>query len=227
MIGASRSTKTVRKPSSSTTLARARAISGNEGLIREVNQVIEKTLTRTRDPAQLLADVTGMRERIDTEHRTDSILEIKHFRGGIVDIEFIVQYLQLQHAANHPSVLCANTEDALESLAAHKLLDHSDAELLRRALSIFQSIQGHLRLTLEGQLDGRSVLMLPKPLQKSLADLGECSIPEDLETCLETLATRVFSTFKKILGDAAAGRDWSRTGTGTGVRLGHNGQNIL
>ncbi len=186
-------------------LVRARAISGNERLIRQVNQVIEKTLTRSRDPAHLLADVAGMRERIDTEHRTGSILEIKHFRGGIVDIEFIVQYLQLMHAANHPSVLCANTADALESLAAHKLLDHSDAELLRKALLVFQSIQGHLRLTLEGQLDGRSVLMLPKPLQKSLADLGECSIPEDLETCLETKATRVFRTFKKILDDAPAG----------------------
>ena len=188
-------------------LARARSIFGNEGLIRQVNQVIEKTLTRSRDPAQLLADVAEMRWRIHKEHRTGSILEIKHFRGGIVDIEFIVQYLQLRYATDHPSVLCANTTDALESLAAHKLLDQSDAELLRRALSVFQSIQGHLRLTLEGQLDGRSVLTLPKPLQKSLAYLGECTTPEDLEACLETLATCVRSTFNKILGDASIGCD--------------------
>ncbi len=186
-------------------LAKARAISGKAKFITQVNQIIEKTLTRSREPTQLLADVAEMRERIEKEHGTDSILEIKYFRGGIVDIEFIVQYLQLRHAADHPSILCTNTAGALENLAAHKLLDDSDAELLQRALSIFQSIQGHLRLTLEGQLDGRSLLMLPKPLQRSLADLGEFNTTEDLEVFLETLSTRVFTVFKKILGDAPTG----------------------
>ena len=186
-------------------LVRARAISGNEGLIHQVNLVIEKTLIRPRDPAQLLADVARMRRRIERKHRAGYILEIKHFRGGIIDIEFIVQYLQLRHATDHPTVLCPNTADALKSLSANKLLDHSDAELLGRALSIFQSIQGHLRLTLEGQLDGRSVLMLPRPLQKSLADLGECDTPVNLEACLETLAARVFSVFKKTLSDSPTG----------------------
>ena len=92
-------------------LAKARAISGDDEFIHQVNQIIEKTLTRSREPTQLLADVAGMRERIDKEHGTDSILEIKYFRGGIVDIEFIVQYLQLRHAADHPSILCTNTAD--------------------------------------------------------------------------------------------------------------------
>ena len=103
------------------------------------------------------------------------------------------------------SILCTNTAGALEKLAAHNLLDDGDAELLQRALSIFQSIQGHLRLALEGQLDGRSLIMLPKPLQRSLADLGEFGMPEDLEVFLETLAKSVFTVFKNILGDDPAG----------------------
>ena len=55
--------------------------------------------------------------------------------------------------------------------------------------------------------------MLPKPLQRSLADLGEFSTTEDLEVFLETLASRVFTVFKKILGDPR-GREVPRSEPG-------------
>ena len=54
-----------------------------------------------------------MRERMAQQHRGDSIWDFKHRRGGLVDIDFIAQYLMLRHAAEHPDVLRRNPSVAL------------------------------------------------------------------------------------------------------------------
>ena len=77
-------------------LAKARAISGNAEFINQVNQIIEKTLTRPGSRSNFGQTLQGCGSALTRNTRTDSILEIKYFRGGIVDIEFIVQYLQLR-----------------------------------------------------------------------------------------------------------------------------------
>ncbi|MBT7486411.1 MAG: bifunctional [glutamine synthetase] adenylyltransferase/[glutamine synthetase]-adenylyl-L-tyrosine phosphorylase, partial [Rhodospirillales bacterium] len=78
-------------------MTRARVIAGPPDLRREVESVIAEVLTRPRDGSKLLADVASMRSRMDDEHHTENPLAIKHLRGGLVDIEFISQYLQLRH----------------------------------------------------------------------------------------------------------------------------------
>ncbi len=180
-------------------LARARPIYGQDSLKNRVTEVIENTLTRSRDTNDLLRDVSSMRDRIDKEHHTDSILEIKHYRGGLVDIEFLIQFLQLRHAADHPDVLAANAAKALDRLAGKSLIGLDQATTLRNALLIFQSIQGHLRLTLEGIEEGRAVSTLPCPLQEALARLGGCGAPDELENCLTELAAEVFTIYRDIL----------------------------
>jgi len=180
-------------------LARARPICGDEALKDSVSQVIKETLTRARDDAELLKDVSEMRHRIDKEHHTKSVLEIKHYRGGLVDIEFLIQYLQLRHAADHPDILAANTAQALDLLANKNLIDAAQAESLRNALLIFQGIQGHLRLTLEGMLEDRDIATLPYPLQEGLAQIGGCTSPNDLEDCLTSLASGVFDIYEDLI----------------------------
>ena len=63
-----------------------------------------------------------MRLRIAQEHKGRSIWDIKHRRGGLVDIEFLAQYLMLRHGAEHPDILSQNTSDALSRLTAAGLL---------------------------------------------------------------------------------------------------------
>ena len=57
-----------------------------------------------------------MRARIDKEKGTEDIWDLKQVRGGLVDLEFIAQYLQLVHAAQHPGILSPNTVTALTNL---------------------------------------------------------------------------------------------------------------
>ncbi len=57
-----------------------------------------------------------MRARIDKEHGTDDIWAVKYLRGGLIDIEFIAQYLQLRYAHRKPDVLSPNTGTALRQL---------------------------------------------------------------------------------------------------------------
>ncbi len=59
-------------------------------------------LTLPRDRAKIAADVRDMRARIEKEKGTKDIWELKQVRGGLVDLEFIAQHLQLVHAARAP-----------------------------------------------------------------------------------------------------------------------------
>ncbi len=131
-------------------LTRARPISGPLDLSEKVCRVIRRTLARPRDPDALLREVASMRRRVAAEHGTDSPWEIKHFRGGLVDVEFLVQYLQLRHAADHPSVLSQNTRDALTRLRDAGVLAAATADDLIAAADLWQALQGVLRIAVSG-----------------------------------------------------------------------------
>ena len=126
---------------------RARVIAGPPALCAKVAEAIRHSLCRRRDPAKLLAEVAQMRLRIDKEHKTKHLWRVKHRRGGIVDLEFIAQYLQLRHAAEQPEVLSTNSVQALQNLAAAGCLDAGDARILIEAAQFWAGLQAMLRLT--------------------------------------------------------------------------------
>ncbi len=99
-------------------LTRARVIAGSGALSSRVEAEIHKVLTAKRDRAKIAADVRDMRRRIEVEKATTDIWDLKQVRGGMVDLEFIVQYLQLAHAADHPAVLSQTTLTALAAAAS-------------------------------------------------------------------------------------------------------------
>ncbi|MBT3765360.1 MAG: bifunctional [glutamine synthetase] adenylyltransferase/[glutamine synthetase]-adenylyl-L-tyrosine phosphorylase, partial [Rhodospirillales bacterium] len=154
-------------------MTRARVIAGPPDLRREVESVIAEVLTRPRDGSKLLADVASMRSRMDDEHHTENPLAIKHLRGGLVDIEFISQYLQLRHAHEHPEILSPNTHKALESLIKYGLLNSKDGHNLIDALELWQGVQGLFRLTMEENIPENLDHDIPKGLQEDLATLAQ------------------------------------------------------
>ena len=134
-------------------LTRARVISGPPGLRRRVETTIRETLTRSRDAARLKADIASMRALMARENPAKSVWDIKHWRGGLIDIEFIAQYLQLRHAAERPDVLARNTRLAIERCEAAGYLEPGDARTLLDALHLWQVLQAVLRLVVEGEFD--------------------------------------------------------------------------
>ena len=89
-------------------LTRARFSAGDTQIGAEFEKIRLQVLCQQRDPATLRKEILAMRQKMRDGHPDDSgLFDIKHGRGGMVDIEFIVQYIVLAHAHQHPR-LAAN-----------------------------------------------------------------------------------------------------------------------
>ena len=88
-------------------LVRARCVSGDASLCADFGRVRDETLARERDPAQVRADVSKMRARMRAElDRSDAAaFDLKQGEGGLVDLEFLLQALVLDHADAAPGLL--------------------------------------------------------------------------------------------------------------------------
>ena len=133
-------------------LIRARAITGDSALQQQFTQVRKEVLSLARDHRKLQDDVTSMRERLrQTQSPTDrtDAFDIKQGRGGIMDIEFLVQYLMLRHAHQNPEITqWTDNVRQLQTLSHHNIIGHQTAFGLRRAYLILRAM-GH-RLNLKG-----------------------------------------------------------------------------
>jgi len=147
-------------------LTRARVVAGAAPLRDEIEAGLRDILTRPRDPDALLRDIAAMRKRIEAEKPAKTIWSVKYLRGGLIDLEFLAQYLQLRHAHEDPSVLATGTQEAFTRLAAAGVLEAPLAAALIDATRFFRQLQGSLRLTVGPAFDADS---LPKVLQSTLA----------------------------------------------------------
>jgi glutamate-ammonia-ligase adenylyltransferase len=129
-------------------LTRARFVAGDAGIGAAFERLREQILARPRDLARLAEDVRQMRQRMLQGHPNRSeLFDVKHDRGGMVDIEFVVQYLVLGHAGARPRLLGNLGNIALLKIAAElglveAGLAHAAADAYRR----FRAIQHRLRL---------------------------------------------------------------------------------
>src|SRR5258706_1722365 len=83
-------------------LTRARYCAGDRRVGDAFERIRKRILQREREPKALAREVTAMRERIFVAHPNRSgLFDLKHDRGGMIDIEFAVQYLVLAHAHRH------------------------------------------------------------------------------------------------------------------------------
>jgi glutamate-ammonia-ligase adenylyltransferase len=120
-------------------LTRARWLAGDPELGRALRDLRTEVLRRPRDPDQLRADVLAMRERLFNNARgraEGGDFDVKHSRGGVIDVEFIAQHLILRHAAAH-AALCdvADNAGALELGATLGILPD---DLARAAVAAYR-----------------------------------------------------------------------------------------
>lgn len=123
-------------------LVRARPIAGNQTLGADFARVREATLGRTRDPEQLRDEVADMRARMRAElDRSDAAMfDLKQGRGGLVDLEFLLQSLVLEHAATLPGVLaCRDTQGLILVMSETGIFDGETRGQLQAAHEILLS----------------------------------------------------------------------------------------
>jgi len=132
-------------------LSRGRFVAGNEQVGNRFEAIRKEVLCAKRDLPKLRNEILNMRSKILEAHPNPSgLFDLKHDRGGIIDVEFVVQYLVLGHAHAHP-VLTGNIGNlALLKLAAElKLLPADLAEQARNGYRNFRRLQHALRLNNE------------------------------------------------------------------------------
>jgi glutamate-ammonia-ligase adenylyltransferase len=142
-------------------LLRARGICGDARTLAAFERVRAETLLQSRDAATLRSEVIAMRLRMRGEldrsrsQAGDVVFDLKQGEGGLVDLEFLLQWAALAHADAMPELLDARaTPESIASLAEHGLLDSDQAAALRNAHALL------LRRSLDCTLDGRPRLMV-------------------------------------------------------------------
>jgi [glutamine synthetase] adenylyltransferase / [glutamine synthetase]-adenylyl-L-tyrosine phosphorylase len=177
-------------------LTRARVVSGPSVLREAVTTAIREILTLPRDRTKIAADVREMRGLIAKEKGTSDIWDLKQVRGGLVDLEFIAQHLQLVHAAKHPDILSPNTITALSNLHQAGLLPSSAADELLPAARILSNLTQVLRLCVDGPFSSDTG---SDGLKSLLARAGEAPDFARLEADLATRQAAVTALFDALV----------------------------
>ncbi|HEX5094204.1 MAG TPA: bifunctional [glutamate--ammonia ligase]-adenylyl-L-tyrosine phosphorylase/[glutamate--ammonia-ligase] adenylyltransferase [Burkholderiales bacterium] len=129
-------------------LTRARHCAGDAAVGAAFEALRTRILVRPREPGPLAAEVLKMRERMHEAHPNRSgLFDVKHDRGGMIDVEFAVQYLVLAHARACPDLARNLGNIALLGMAAeHGLVPEALAGRCRDAYRAYRRLQHGLRL---------------------------------------------------------------------------------
>ncbi|KGU96402.1 glutamate-ammonia ligase adenylyltransferase family protein [Burkholderia pseudomallei] len=129
-------------------LTRARYSAGDARIGAAFEAIRVQVLTTPRDAAVLAREIVEMREKVLAGHpNTTERFDLKHDRGGMVDIEFAVQYWVLLHAARHPEMI-RNTGNIalLREVSRFGLMSEEEAETVGAAYRTYRKLQHRLRL---------------------------------------------------------------------------------
>ena len=129
-------------------LVRSRFICGAPPLTERFESIRSKALSRPRKADQLASEVEAMRQRMAGAFKGESIWDVKHRRGGLVDTGFLAQFIVLAHAAVEPALLTPRSTEGIATAAARAgLITSAEAEDLSTAETFWLSLQTLLRLT--------------------------------------------------------------------------------
>lgn len=129
-------------------LTRARFCAGDSAIGVRFEALREKVLRQQRDPHKLKDEVLTMRKKMQEAHPNRSMLfDLKHDAGGMIDIEFIVQFLVLRYAPEYEQLTADIGNIALLKLCGELgLIDAGLAADVANAYRVFRKLQHQIRL---------------------------------------------------------------------------------
>ena len=182
-------------------LTRARVIAGDKKLIARARDEIARVIRRPHERKKTIADILEMRAMVEEHKGGEGHWDLKQTPGGLVDIEFIAQALQLLHAAKRPEIVATETEAVLAAAAEAKLLAAKEADVLLPALRLYQSLIQILRLCVDGPFKPEAA---PRGLLERLARAGELPDFARLDAHLVETEAAVRASFERVVGKVGA-----------------------
>ncbi|GAN80705.1 bifunctional [glutamine synthetase] adenylyltransferase/[glutamine synthetase]-adenylyl-L-tyrosine phosphorylase [Acidocella aminolytica] len=128
-------------------LTRARVIAATPGFAATVREAILGALCRPEPPERIFKDTAAMQARLAAELPPSGPFDLRGIPGGMMEVGFVAQALQLIHGATAPALFQPNTAKALKTLADAGHLRQSEAETLIQADFLWRTIQGINRIT--------------------------------------------------------------------------------
>ena len=179
-------------------LLKARVVVGSPEARGRVARIIEAATVGHDWSATEVESIRRMRYRMEEGARQSNL---KRGPGGVVDIEFIVQMLQLVHGGRVPAVRTTPTLAGLVALHAAGLLSDERREFLERAYRLLRSIEGRLRL-----LDAADRHDFPADPngQRQLAHLLGYARPDELVREVQAVTARTRAEFERIFNETEA-----------------------
>jgi [glutamine synthetase] adenylyltransferase / [glutamine synthetase]-adenylyl-L-tyrosine phosphorylase len=178
-------------------LTRARVISATPAFRSKIENIIRSVLIRPRDPQSTAGDVADMRKAIALEKGKSDVWDLKLAAGGLVDIDFIAQYLQLAHAAEKPDILSVSTLQVLDNAARSGVLPQAEAEVLRSAGRLYHDLTQILRLCVTGKFNPETS---GENLLRVMARAGDTPDFSTLEARVRETQAEVRRVFRAIVG---------------------------
>jgi glutamate-ammonia-ligase adenylyltransferase len=129
-------------------LVNSRYVAGDRSVGKDLLDTLRGLIYRDDNPAVLAAEVRAMRKRMQEERGREDAAQynIKQGTGGLVDIEFLAQYLQLRHGKTHAWVRVPGTINALRALRKEGLLSPEDHRRLCDAYLFLRRLESRLRI---------------------------------------------------------------------------------
>jgi glutamate-ammonia-ligase adenylyltransferase len=177
-------------------LTRARVISSSAEFRAKIEQIIRQVLTRPRAAAAVANDVKEMRRAVALEKGDKDVWDLKYAAGGMVDIDFIAQYLQLVHAADKPDILDVSTLHVLDNAARLGVLPSASAEILRTAAHLYHDLTQILRLCVADRFKPETA---GEDLLRVMARAGDAPDFSSLEARVKETQSEVRRVFRNLV----------------------------
>ena len=178
-------------------LTRARVISATPAFRTKIENVIRDILTRRRETDVIGNDVAEMRRAIAEEKGDNDVWDLKYAAGGMIDIEFIAQYLQLIHAADMPDILSISTAQVLDNATRLNVLSQADADCLRAATRLYHDLTQIIRLCVSAKFKPETA---GEDLRRLLTRAGDAPDFSALEARVRETQTEVREIFSRLVG---------------------------
>jgi [glutamine synthetase] adenylyltransferase / [glutamine synthetase]-adenylyl-L-tyrosine phosphorylase len=129
-------------------LTKARACHGDQKLMESVEQVIERAVYGTGADNTVRSEIHRLRMRMENELAKESTgsYNIKTGRGGMVDVEFVIQFLQLKHGVDHPEIRKTTTLQAMAEMRQLSILSEEDFQALSEGYKFLRRLENRLRI---------------------------------------------------------------------------------
>src|SRR5271157_4894169 len=134
-------------------LTRARVVAGDPSLAADVADAVREILLRKQDPETIAHKVRKMRALIAQEKGDSDPFDLKLVKGGLMDIEFVAQYLSLAFANARPEILDVSTRKVIDKAGRAGLLSGAHGETLIGAHRLYTDATQFMRLAIAGEFD--------------------------------------------------------------------------